>query len=219
MGKEIDLLKNYPKTKRNLDERSAGTTLEVRKIARKFDKDFFDGDRKYGYGGFSYNPRFWTEVVKDFVKYYKLKNNSKILDIGCGKGFMIYDFKILNPTFKTTGIDLSEYAVNNSKKEIKKDLFVGNAKSLPFDDNFFDLVISINSIHNLGKRECGMALTEIERVTKKNSFITVDAFRNIREKERMMKWNLTAKTILSVKDWKEFFKKNKFNGDYYWFIP
>ena len=90
--REIDLLKNYPKTNRDLNQASIQRTDEVRLVARKFDKDFFDGDRKYGYGGYNYNPRFWTSVVKDFSDYYKLKDGSKILDIGCGKGFMIYDF-------------------------------------------------------------------------------------------------------------------------------
>ena len=219
MGSEIDLLIKYPRSKRNLDERSLGTNDEVRNIARKFDKEFFDGERKYGYGGYNYNPRFWTEVVKDFAKYYQLKDGSKILDIGCGKGFMIYDFSLLNPSFKLTGIDISKYAIENSLNEVKDNLMVGDAKSLPFDDNSFDLVISINTIHNLDINECGKSLSEIQRVTKSNSFITVDAYRNNEEKERMFKWNLTAKTILSVENWKILFKRNNFEGDYYWFIP
>ena len=83
--KEINLLKNYPVTKRNLDEALVERTDEVREVARRFDKDFFDGERKYGYGGYNYNPRFWTQVVKDFKDYYDLKDGSKILDVGCGK--------------------------------------------------------------------------------------------------------------------------------------
>ena len=90
--KEINLLKKYPITKRNLDEALLDRTDDVREIARKFNKDFFDGERKYGYGGYNYNPRYWTEVVKDFQDYYQLKDGSKILDVGCGKGFMVYDF-------------------------------------------------------------------------------------------------------------------------------
>ena len=219
MGSELDLLKKYPKSKRNLDERSLGTTDEVREIARKFDKQFFDGERKYGYGGYNYDPRFWTNVVKDFVEHYQLKDGSKILDIGCGKGFMIYDFKLFNSSFKLSGIDISKYAIDNSMKEIKDYLMVGNAKSLPFADNSFDLVISINTIHNLDLNDCSKSLSEIQRVTKKNSFITVDAYRNNDEKERMFKWNLTAKTILSVENWKILFKQNNFEGDYFWFIP
>jgi ubiquinone/menaquinone biosynthesis C-methylase UbiE len=216
---EIDLLKNYPKSKRNLDERSMGTTSEVRAIARKFGKEFFDGDRKHGYGGFAYNSKFWENVIPDFVNFYNLKNGSKILDLGCAKGFMLFDFKQYNNNFILKGLDISRYAIENSKEEVRENLIVGDAKSLPFEDNTFDLVISINTIHNLELKDCGISLKEIERVTKKNSFITVDAYRNNEEKERMMKWNLTAKTIMSVEDWIDFFKSNNFNGDYYWFIP
>ncbi|MAV81875.1 MAG: methyltransferase type 11 [Pelagibacteraceae bacterium] len=216
---EIDLLKNYPKSKRNLDERSMGTTSEVRAIARKFGKEFFDGDRKHGYGGFAYNSKFWENVIPDFVNFYNLKNGSKILDVGCAKGFMLFDFKQYNNNFILKGLDISRYAIENSKEEVRENLIVGDAKSLPFEDNTFDLVISINTIHNLELKDCGISLKEIERVTKKNSFITVDAYRNNEEKERMMKWNLTAKTIMSVEDWIDFFKSNNFNGDYYWFIP
>ena len=217
--KEINLLKNYPITKRNLDEALVERTDEVRQVARRFDKDFFDGERKYGYGGYNYNPRFWTDVVKDFKNYYDLKDGSKILDVGCGKGFMLYDFKKHIPKLNVYGIDISKYAILNSLPKIKKYLQVSNCKSLPFDDNYFDLVISINTIHNLNKRECAISLKEISRVSKGKSFVTVDAYRNKIEKERMFKWNLTAKTIMSDKDWVKFFKKNGYNGDYYWFVP
>ena len=165
--KEINLLKNYPLTKRNLDEAQLDRTDEVREIARKFDKDFFDGERKYGYGGYNYNPRFWTNVVKDFQNYYELKDGSKILDVGCGKGFMIYDFLKLNPKFEIKGIDISNYAINNCKKEVVNNLQVASCDNLPFEDNSFDLVISINTIHNLERDGCGKSLREINRVSKK----------------------------------------------------
>ena len=219
MGKEINLLKNYPKAKRNLDERLVSKTVAVRAIARKFDKDFFDGERQYGYGGFSYNPKYWSRVVKDFVDYYDLKDGSKILDVGCAKGFMLYDFKKYNNTFNLHGIDISSYAIKNSIDEVKTNLKVGDAKSLPYDDNTFDLVIAINTIHNLDKNDCAISLKEISRVSKKNAFLTVDAYRNTEEKKRMDAWNLTAKTIMSVDDWVKFFKENQYKGDYFWFIP
>ena len=217
--REIDLLKNYPKTNRDLNQASIQRTDEVRLVARKFDKDFFDGDRKYGYGGYNYNPRFWTSVVKDFSDYYKLKDGSKILDIGCGKGFMIYDFLQHNNKYIVKGIDISDYAVKNSMPEVKDNVEVGNAKELQFEDNFFDLVISINTIHNLEKEECAMSLREIERVSKKDKFIIVDAFKDVEEKKRMFAWNLTAKTIMHVDEWKLFFKENGYTGDYFWFTP
>ena len=150
MKNEIDLLSNYPKSKRNLEERVSQKTEEIRNIARKFDKDFFDGDRIYGYGGFNYNPKFWKNVVPDFVDEYELTNNSKILDVGCAKGFMLYDFMNFNPSFELHGIDISKYAIENSKEEVKKNLKVGCATKLDYPDNFFDLVISL-TVHNLEK--------------------------------------------------------------------
>ena len=219
MGNEIDLLVKYPKAKRDLTQRLESKTEEVRSVARKFDKDFFDGERKFGYGGFSYNPRYWSEVVKDFSNYYNLNDESKILDVGCAKGFMLYDFYKLNPNLDLHGIDISKYAIDNSVPEIKNKLQVANATKLPYEDNFFDLVIAINTVHNLDKDECEIALKEISRVSKKNAFITVDAFNNEDEKKRVYAWNLTAKTIMSIKDWKKFFSDSKYNGDFFWFIP
>ena len=219
MGNEVDLLKNYPKTKRDTSERANIKTEKDRQIARNFGKEFFDGERKHGYGGFNYNPKFWQPVIPTFVDHWKLNSKSSVLDVGCAKGFMLYDIKKLIPDIKVSGIDISNYAINCADKKISKFLQVGNAKNLPYDDNSFDVVISINTIHNLDKEECGMALREISRVSKVNSFVTVDAFRTEEEKKRMFEWNLTAKTILSVEGWKKFFRENNYTGDYFWFIP
>tara|TARA_Y100000768_G_C23942315_1_gene665718 strand:+ start:337 stop:990 length:654 start_codon:yes stop_codon:yes gene_type:complete len=216
---EIDLLKNYPKSKRNLDKRLSEKSPEIVKIARKFGKEFFDGDRKYGYGGLSYNPKYWENVVKDFVNYYKLKADAKILDVGCAKGYMLYDFKRQYPGLEIYGIDISEYAIDNCHPEVKNNLQVGYAENLKFEDNFFDLVISINTVHNLELEGCISSIKEISRVSKGNSFITVDAYNSDEEKERMFKWNLTAKTIMSTNEWKDTFKKIGYNGNFYWFIP
>lgn len=216
---EINLLKNYPITKRNLDEAIVERTDEVREVARRFDQNFFDGERKFGYGGYNYDPRFWTQVVKDFRDYYNLKNGSKILDIGCGKGFMVYDFLKLNPNLEILGIDISNYAIKNCKEEVRQNLKIASCDDLPFEDNTFDLVISINTIHNLDKDGCGKSLREINRVSKKNKFIIVDAYRNDEEKKKMFAWNLTAKTIMHVDEWLKFFKENNYDGDYYWFNP
>ena len=219
MGKEINLLENYPKSKRNLDERENQKLKEDVDLARKFGKDFFDGDRKHGYGGFKYNSKFWQPVIPTFKNYWSLKQNDSVLDIGCGKGFMLFDLYKMIPGLKIAGIDISEYAINNSLPEVSNFLKIGNAKKLPFASNSFDVVISINTVHNLEKEECALALKEISRVSKKYSFITVDAYRNNEEKKRMFQWNLTAKTIMSVEEWISFFKKVNYLGDYYWFIP
>lgn len=219
MGQEIDLLVNYPKTKRNVKERGATKTEEDRAIARKFGKEYFDGDRKYGYGGFYYNPRFWQPVIPTFKKHFGLNSESSVLDVGCGKGFMMHDMAKFIPGIKVKGVDISEYAIENTIEDIKKDVRIADTKELPFEDSSFDIVISINTVHNLVRDECAQALRQIERVSRGKSFITVDAYRNDEEKELMHAWNLTALTFMHVDEWKAFFKEVDYTGDYYWFIP
>jgi SAM-dependent methyltransferase len=219
MGIEIDLLKNYPKTKRNVKERGVEKTEEDRAIARQFGKEFFDGDRKYGYGGFNYHPKFWQPVISTQQGHFDLSSKSCVLDVGCGKGFMIHDMAQLLPGISVIGIDISEYAIENAIEDMKPHVQVANAKELPFEDNSFDVVISINTVHNLVEDECGKALHEIERVSRGKSFITVDAYRNDEEKENMYAWNLTGRTIMHVDQWKKFFEEVGYTGDYYWFIP
>ena len=216
---EIDLLKNYPKAVRNVKERGATKTEEDRRIAREFGKDFFDGERRHGYGGFNYHSRFWTPVIPDFQKRYGLTLNSSILDVGCAKGFMLHDFFQAIPGISVKGIDISSYAIEAAIPLIKPFLQVGNAMHLPFDDRSFDLVIAINTIHNLEQKDLITALCEIQRVSRKGSFITVDAYRTDEERELMMDWNLTAKTILHVDEWKALFQNIGYTGDYYWFMP
>ena len=218
MGIEIDLMKNYPRTKRDPKARADSKTEEDRRIARKFDKDFFDGDRKYGYGGYSYNSRFWQPVVPDFIEYYSLDNNCSLLDIGSGKGFMLRDFKEALPGLQIRGIDISEYAIQNSLGDIKDYQDVGDAKDLPYEDDSFDLALSIVTLHNLPREECAQSLKEITRVSK-NSFITLDAYSNDEEKSAMNDWNLTALTVMHVEEWKLFFEESGYTGDYYWFKP
>lgn len=218
MGQEIDLLVHYPHTKRNIDERMERKE-ESRAIARRFDKEFFDGNREHGYGGYTYNPRFWQPVVPTFQKHFGLTSKSSILDVGCGKGFMMYDFSLLIPGITVKGIDISTYAIENALPEMKPHCQVANCLSLPFADKSFDVVISINTIHNLEFKECGKALSEIERVSRGNSFVVVDAYRDDAEKNRMFAWNLTAKTILHVDEWKKLFKDSGYTGDYFWFVP
>ena len=141
MGKEINLLANYPKSKRNVFEREEQKSEKSRIIARKFGKDFFDGDRNNGYGGFTYNPKFWQPVIPDFVKYWGLSSKSSVLDVGCAKGFMLHDMSQLIPGIKLQGIDVSDYAINNAMPEIRKLVQIANAKKIPFPDNSFDVVI------------------------------------------------------------------------------
>lgn len=212
-------MKEYPKTKRDSKERAAQKTEEDRRIARQFGQDYFDGDRRYGYGGYYYNPRFWTPVIPDFISHFGLTKDSSVLDVGCGKGFMLYDLWKAVPGITIRGIDISEYAIENCKEEMKPYLQVGDARKLPFPDKSFDVVISITTLHNIDKEGCAQGLREIERVSRGKSFITVDAYRNDEERKEMDDWNLTALTVMHVNEWKDFFKKAGYTGDYYWFMP
>lgn len=215
---EIDLMLLYPRSKRPIEERAKLITEEHRNIARQFGREFFDGDRLYGYGGYYYHPRFWTDTVKRFRDYYQLSEDSAVLDVGCGKGFMLHDFKLLMPKMSIAGIDISEYSIANAIEDIKPFLLVGDAKELPYEDKSFDLVISINTVHNLPLEECKQALREIERVSRTHSFIVVDAWRNEEEHKRMLMWNLTALTYMHVDGWNRLFTEVGYTGDYYWFI-
>jgi len=219
MGREINLMRNYPYTKRDISGRLNSKTKQDRLIAMKFGKEFFDGSRNHGYGGFSYNSKYWKNVVSDFKIHWNLKPGDKLLDIGCAKGFMLYDFKLLMPNLNVFGVDVSEYAIQNAKEEVREFCQVANATSLPFDDNSIDYSISITTLHNLDEKDLIKSLLEIERVTLKGSFITLDAYRNDEEKERMEAWNLTAKTVMHVDEWKDLFQDVGYNGDYFWFIP
>ena len=215
---EVNLLDLYPNLNRDVEWRFRNLTEEQREIARRFDREFFDGDRLWGYGGYVYDSR-WLKIVKRFKDYYGLTSDSSILDVGCAKGFMLYDFINIVPGIKVAGIDISSYALDQALSDVKPFLKLGNAKNLPFPDRSFDLVISINTVHNLELEECKMAIAEIERVKKKHAFLVLDSYRNSEEEDRMRKWNITGKTILSVDEWCELFKEVGYTGDYYWFIP
>lgn len=215
MGTELNLLARYPRIKRNTSERAAAKTPEDIEVARRFDKNFFDGERRYGYGGYNYSPTRWVGVVEDMVEHYAPLES--ILDVGCAKGFMLEEFANQIPNVLAKGIDLSEYAINNGV--MKQCLAVGNARDLSrFKDKSFDLVVSINTVHNLARHGCIHALEEIERVGKQ-AYITVDAYSNDKEKKRMDEWNLTALTILHVEEWVELFAEAGYTGDFGWWLP
>ena len=139
--------------------------------------------------------------------------------MGCAKGFMLYDFSRFLPGISLSGVDISNYAISNAIEPMKECLQVADALNLPFEDNSFDLVISITTVHNFDRKDCIKSLNEISRVSKNNCFITVDAYRNEIEKNAMFAWNLTAKTMLHTREWENLFDEAGYDGDYYWFIP
>tara|TARA_B100002003_G_C14001183_1_gene483316 strand:+ start:224 stop:886 length:663 start_codon:yes stop_codon:yes gene_type:complete len=215
MNKELNFITSYHKsTKRNYFERMANKKIDCMKIARKFDKDFWDGERKYGYGGYKYIPGLLEPLAKSLISYYKLKESSKILDVGCGKGFLLFEIKKIIPNIKVFGFDISKYSIKNAKEEIKKNLFVHRAEKVyPFDNKNFDLVLSINTLHNLKIYDLEMSLSEIERVGKKK-YIVVESYRNEEELFNLQCWALTAESFFSKEEWKWLFKKFDYTGDY-----
>ena len=219
MGHEVDLLVNYPKPKRDVAARRSDKTEADRAIARRFDREFFDGDRSTGYGGFSYHPRFWQPVIPTFQRHFGLTAESELLDVGCAKGFMLHDMAELIPDITVKGVDVSTYAIEHAIESMKPHVSVADARELPFDDASFDVVIAINTIHNLDRQDLIQSLNEIERVKRHGAFITVDAYRTDEERERMEAWNLTARTILSVPEWEQLFAEAGYTGDYFWFMP
>ncbi len=219
MKREIDLMLNYSRSKRNVEGRGATKNPADRALARKFGKEFFDGDRSHGYGGFAYHSRFWQPVIPTFQQHWGLTGQSSVLDVGCAKGFMLHDFAELIPDITVKGIDVSQYAIENAIKDMRPHVQVASAVELPFPDNCFDVVISVTTLHNLEDDDLIKSLQEIERVARHGSFITVDAYRDEQEKARMDAWNLTAKTVHHVNEWKALFDKVGYTGDYYWFMP
>ena len=175
LGREVNLLDVYPKSNRPIEDRSKTVTIRDRLLSRQFGKEYFDGTRNQGYGGYNYHPKFWQPVVKRLQKFYKLNSKSRVLDVGCGKGFLLYDFIQLLPGITVAGVEISEYAISNAIEKVKPFIVLGNAKKLPFADKTFDLVLALNTIHNLPLEDCFLALKEIERVGK-NKFIVNDAF-------------------------------------------
>tara|TARA_B100000212_G_scaffold339367_1_gene317720 strand:+ start:651 stop:1322 length:672 start_codon:yes stop_codon:yes gene_type:complete len=193
--------KDYPKEK-------------AAQLAKKFSYDYWDGDRRICYGGYNYIEGRWEKVANKISKYYNLSKNAKILDIGCGKGYLLYDFLKILPTAEVYGLDFSEYAIEKSKKEIKENLYYGHANNLPWPDNYFDLVISINTLHCLYSYDLHKALKEIERVGKKNKYICVESYRNEYEKANLLYWQVTCEAFNNIEEWKWWFDLAGYTGDY-----
>lgn len=239
MGKEIDLLKNYPRSKRpieqrfqnkknrtgyvGLDEYGNGVNdflfeQMILEESRSFGESYFDGDRYQGYGGYLYDKKYWYGVAKDIIAAYDLKPGDKVLEVGCAKGFLLHDLQEQVPGLIVQGVDISDYAVSQALPNMRECISVGDAKALAFADESFDLVLSINTLSELPIQHCKAAIEEIGRVSRGRSFVTLNSWRNRREKERLFKWNLTALSNYSVAEWQAILRDLGYKGDYYWFF-
>ena len=216
-NKEIFLFQSLHKsTKRNYVGRMLDKKVYRSEIARKYGKLYWDGSRKFGYGGYRYINNYWTNFAKNLIKKYKLNNNSTILDIGCGKAFLLFEIKKILPNIKVYGIDISKYALQCAPKLIKKNLFhlkaQDNLKKI-WKKKQFDLVISMGCLHNLSISDLLISFENINYLSKK-SYVMIESYRNVSELFNLQCWALTCNSFFSKLEWIWLFKKYKYNGDY-----
>jgi protein-L-isoaspartate(D-aspartate) O-methyltransferase len=211
----IDFIEQlHRSTKRDYLARvTAGNKAEFAEVAKKFGFEYWDGSRNTGYGGYHYDGR-WLDVAKRMAKHYGLKAGDRVLDVGCGKGFLLYEFTRAVPGIEVAGLDVSHYAISHGKAEVASCLQEGNAVSLPFADKSFDLVLSINTLHNLQLPDLERALKEIERVGRDHKYVLMDSYRNEAEKVNLIYWQLTCECFLTPKEWEWVFAKAGYTGDF-----
>ena len=215
MRKELNLVTSlHTATKRDYLGRMNDSKVEAMMVAKQYGADYWDGDRKYGYGGYKYMPGRWATVAQKLIDLYGLKAGSKVLDVGCGKGFLLYEMQLIEPGLEIHGFDISQYGLDHAHPDLKANLFIHRAQDpYPFGDNSFDLVISLGTLHNLHIFELEIAVAEIERVGKQG-YIMLESFRNELEMFNLECWALTAESLMDVDEWKWVYDRFGFKGDY-----
>lgn len=214
MGKKVEFFTPlHRSTKRNYIERMVNDKVNCMIKAKEFEFDYWDGDRKYGYGGYKYDGR-WKPVAEQMIKIYDLKPNAKILDVGCGKAFLLYELKLLLPQAELIGFDISKHGLADAPEAIRPSLHRRRAQDpYPWKDKSFDLVISLNALHNLRVFDVAAAVKEIERVGKQK-YILVEGYRNELEMFNLECWALTAESIFDDQEWLWLYKEFGYTGDY-----
>ncbi len=215
LGKRIDFIQAlHSSTKRDYVARVVEfDKASCAEVALKFGQEYWDGERQYGYGGYRYDGR-WRPIAERMAQHYGLQAGMRVLDVGCGKGYLLYEFTQVVPGLHVAGIDISAYGIENAKEEIRPFVRVGDAAALPFEDDSFDLVVSLATLHNLQIEKLWAALAEIERVGVRHKYLMVESYRNQREKANLLYWQLTCRSFYSVEDWEWIFQKVGYGGDY-----
>lgn len=214
MGQLVSLLTaNHASTKRDYAARAGEDKPNNSMIAKKFDFDYWDGDRNTGYGGYKDDGR-WKNIASRFLNHYSLPECGSVLDIGCGKGFFLKELKNSRTDLAIRGVDISEYAISNASPEVREFLTVGQAEALPHKAGSFDLVVSMNTLHNLQLPDLFETLKKIESIQKKYSYICVESYRNEMEKWNLMRWQLTCECFFTPKEWTWIFEKAGYTGDF-----
>lgn len=214
MGKLLEIVtKLHKKTARDYVSRMVDDKINCMIKAKEYGYNYWDGDRRYGYGGYHYDGR-WKVIAQDLINQYNLTDGCKILDVGCGKAFLLYELKQLLPNATVVGFDYSQYALETAKSEIKESLFKHNAQDVyPFKDSEFDLVISLTTLHNLKIYDLKKAVQECQRVGKKK-YILVEAYRNEAELFNLECWALTCESFFRPEEWIWMYEEWGYNGDY-----
>lgn len=213
---EINLLDRYPRMRRDIASRAAAVPAQ-REVAKRFGREYFDGDRGQGYGGYRYDGR-WVPIAERLRDHYRLGAGQHVLDVGCAKGFLLHDLRQAVPGLRVTGLDISAYALGEAMGDVRGGLVQGNAERLPFATGAFDLVISINTVHNLARAACIEALREIERVSRRHRYVQVDSWLTDEQREKFERWQLTAATYSDPDGWRRLFREAGYGGDYYWTV-
>ncbi len=182
--------------------------------AKKYGFDYWDGDRRFGYGGYSYRSGYWAPVAKNLIETYNLKAGSKVLDLGCGKGYLLHELLLLEPKLKVVGADISEYALSHATDLVRPFTQIHDARGdFKWADQEFDLVISLTMIHNLRLFDLEHCLTEIQRIGKQH-YVTAESYRNEQEQFNLQCWALTCESFLDFDEWLWLFKSVGYQGDY-----
>lgn len=201
-------------TKRKYIERMKDDKVHCMLKAKEYEFDYWDGDRRYGYGGYRYIDDRWRKVAQKFIDLYRLPPDARILDVGCGKAFLLYEFKRLLPGSEIVGFDISRHGLADAKEEVRENLIIHKAQApYPWEDKRFDLVISLGCLHNLKIFELETALREIERVGK-NKYIMVESYRNEQELFNLQCWALTCESFFEVDEWLWLYRHFGYTGDY-----
>ena len=201
-------------TKRDYLARMVDEKVHCMLKAKEYELDYWDGDRRFGYGGYKYMPGRWKPVAEKLIEIYNLKPGDKVLDVGCGKAFLLYEMQLLMPELQITGFDVSQHGLAEKHPDFKGTLFRYCAQDVyPYGDNEFDLVISLGCLHNLRIFEMKTALNEIERVGKQK-YIMVESYRNELEMFNLECWALTAESLFDTAEWIWLFQYLGYTGDY-----
>ena len=212
---ELDFLGAlHTKTKRDYVQRVVEfDKADCATVAKRWGEEYWDGPRQYGYGGYRYDGR-WNPIAANIARHYGLKSGDRILDIGCGKAFLLYEFTQAVPGAEVAGLDISQYGILHAKEEVRPSLTVGNANKLPWPDNHFDFVYSINTFHNLEIPDLKAAVQEMERVGKGKKWLCVESYRNEREKANLLYWQLTCSSFYNCREWVWLYNEWGYTGDY-----